>query len=147
MPRNRLCFEDVEIGQEIPSLSKHVDSVSMMMYGASTWDFHKLHHDKDYANSKGMKSPVLDGQQMGAFLAQQVLDWTGTDSTLKRLAFRYTGFVFAGDDLTCKGQVADVRKEREETLVECELWIENQEGNRVLDRGKAILSVPSRASS
>ena len=147
MAKTGLCFEDIEIGQELPSLEKHIDSVSMMMYGAATWDFHKYHHDKDYANSKGMKGPILDGQQMGGFLTQQVLDWAGIDSTLKRLAFRYTGFVFAGDHLTCKGRVADKRKEKEETLVECELWIENQEGKRVLDRGKAVLSVPNSTSS
>lgn len=147
MPAGGLHFEDIEVGQEIPSLVKHIDSVSMVMYAASTWDFHKYHHDKDYANSKGMKAPILDGQQLGAFLAQQVMDWAGIDATLKRLAFRYTGFVFAGDHLTCKGRVADKREEKDESLVECELWIENQEGNRVLDRGKAVLTVPTRTTS
>ncbi|MFQ5873623.1 MAG: MaoC/PaaZ C-terminal domain-containing protein, partial [Dehalococcoidia bacterium] len=106
MADKELYFEDIKVGDEIPSLEKPITSVSMVMYAASTWDFHRYHHDMEYAKSKGMDAPFLDGQQLGGYLAQQVVDWAGVDATLKRLAFRYTSFVFGGDTLTCKGRVS-----------------------------------------
>lgn len=137
-------FEDVQIGEELPPLVKHITSVGMVMYAAATWDYHRYHHDTDYVNRLGFPRPFLDGQEEGAFLAQLVVDWAGVDATLKRLSFRYTGFVFEGDVLTCKGTVVDKRVENGEHLVECQLWIDNQDGQRVLDQGRAIVAFPSR---
>ena len=139
-----LYFEDVNVGDEIPSLVKEITSIGMVMYAASTWDFHRYHHDADYAKSKGMKAPFVDGQEMGGFLAQHIVDWAGIDATLKRLAFRYANFVFAGDTLTCKGRVTGKSEQKGDALVECEQWIENQEGVEVLNRGKAVVAFPRR---
>lgn len=135
-------FEDVQVGDEIPALVKEISTVSMVMYAAATWDFHRYHHDMKYANGKGMREQFLDGQQMGGYLAQLVVDWAGIGGTLKRLSFRYGGFVFPGDTLTCKGRVSG---QSEGGVVECELWIENQDGTPVLRNGKAVVELPRRA--
>lgn len=134
-------FEDVEVGDELPSLVKEVTTVSMVMYAAATWDFHRYHHDMEYAREKGMREQFLDGQQMGGYLAQLVVDWAGVEGTLKRLSFRYGEFVFPGDTLTCRGRVSGKEKGG---VVECELWIENQVGARVLKNGRAVMELPTR---
>ena len=134
-------FEDVEVGDEIPVLVKKITTVSMVMYAAATWDFHRYHHDREYAKGKGMKEQFLDGQQMGGYLAQLLIDWAGVEATLKRLYFRYGDFVFPGDTLTCKGRVSE---KIGNGVVECELWIENQHGTRVLKNGKAVLGLAIR---
>lgn len=134
-------FEDVEVGDEIPVLVKKITTVSMVMYAAATWDFHRYHHDMEYAKGKGMREQFLDGQQMGGYLAQLLIDWAGVEATLKRLSFRYGDFVFPGDTLTCKGRVSD---KRDNGVVECELWIENQHRTRVLKNGKALVGLPIR---
>lgn len=139
-------YEDVKVGEELPPLGKPITSVGMVMYAASTWDFHRYHHDMEYANQMGFERPFLDGQELGAFLAQLVVDWAGIDATLKRLKYRFTSFVLSGDTLTCKGHVSNKSVQDGEKLVECDLWIENQRGERVLDRGKAIVAMPYRAS-
>ena len=140
MGKNGIRFEDVEVGDEIPALVKEISTVSMVMYAASTWDFHRYHHDMEYAKRKGMREQFLDGQQMGGYLAQLVMDWAGVDATLKRLSFRYGDFVFPGDKLTCRGRVAG---KGEGGVVECELWIENQVGARVLKNGRAVVQLPT----
>ena len=147
MADNVLYFEDIKVGDEIPALVKPITSVGMVMYAAATWDFHRYHFDTEYVNSLGFSKPFLDGQQLAAFLAQQVVDWAGVDATLKRLGCRYSSFVVADDTLTCKGVVSGKSQERGEFLIECELWIENQLGERVLDRGRAIVSFPSRTAT
>ena len=134
-------FEDVEVGDELPALVKEISTVSMVMYAAATWDFHRYHHDMEYAKGKSMREQFLDGQQMGGYLAQLVVDWAGVDATLKRLSFRYGDFVFPGDTLTCRGRVSE---KGEGGVVECELWIENQHGTRVLKNGRAVVQLPTR---
>ena len=141
MGQDGVYFQEVEVGEEIPALAKEITTVSMVMYAAATWDFHRYHHDMRYANERGMKEQFLDGQQMGGYLAQLVVDWAGVDATLKRLSFRYGDFVFPGDTLTCRGRVLG---KGEGGLVECELWIENQQGARVLTNGKAIVQLRVR---
>ena len=147
MTEKALYYEDVNVGDELPPLVKEITSVSMVMYAAATWDFHRYHHDGDFARGKGMRASFLDGQEMGGFLAQQVVDWAGVDAILKRLAFRYTNFVFGGDTLTCKGRVSSKSEEEGQGMVECELWIENQKGERVLDQGKAKVALPTRGKA
>lgn len=141
MGKGGLWFEDVRVGDEIPALVKEISTVSMVMYAAATWDFHRYHHDMKYAKGKGMREQFLDGQQMGGYLAQLVIDWAGVEATLKRLSFRYGDFVFPGDTLTCKGRVSAMG---DYGIVECDLWIENQHGTRVLKNGRAVLELPSK---
>ena len=51
-------FEDVEVGEEMPELVKEITTVSMVMYAASTWDFHRYHHDMEYAEWEGDEGAV-----------------------------------------------------------------------------------------
>ena len=80
---SRVYFEDVEVGEDIPALVKEITTVSMVMYAAATWDFHRYHHDMEYANGKGMRAQFLDGQQLGGYLAQHVSDWAGIGGDAK----------------------------------------------------------------
>lgn len=140
-------FEDVRIGEELPPLKKHIDQVHMVMYQAATWDFHRYHYDADWVRSLGWPAPFVDGQHLGPYLAQLVIDWAGGDpGALKRLHFRFRNFVYAGDTLTCHGKVVDKRVEGGRHLVDCDLWIENRKGETVLAPGGATLDLPPRRS-
>ena len=70
-------FEDVHEGTELPPLTKQITTVQMMMYGAATWDFMRIHYDADFARQLGFPGPFVDGQMLGAFLAQLAVDWAG----------------------------------------------------------------------
>jgi acyl dehydratase len=137
-------FEDVEVGQELPPLRKEIDRVHMMMYGAATWDFIRLHYDDPYVQEKGFPTPVVDGQMFGSFLAQLVMDWAGPESLLKALSFDNRVAAFPGDTLTCRGTVATKYRSGAEHLVECLLWVENQRGERTVGQASATVSLPSR---
>ncbi|MEK7848714.1 MAG: MaoC/PaaZ C-terminal domain-containing protein, partial [Chloroflexota bacterium] len=125
MSRRGLRFEAVAVGQELPPLKKQIDRVHMMMYGAATWDFIRLHYDDSYVKERGFPAPLVDGQMLGAYLAQLVMDWAGPDALLKALSFRNRVIVLPGDSLTCRGRVTAARALGSEDEVECELWIEN----------------------
>ena len=151
-------FEQVSVGEELPSLHKQIDLPRMMAYGAATWDFIRVHYDADHARELGFPGPFVDGQMLGAFLAQHVQDWAGPGAFLRKLAFRNRVMVYPGDSLVCGGVVTALHRDGDNNppslpfggrvrvggIVECELWIENQRGERVVDRASAVAQLPLR---
>ena len=144
-------FEDVSVGEELVPLRKEIDLPHMMAYGAATWDFIRVHYDADHVRELGFSGPFVDGQMLGAFLAQQVQDWAGPRSFLRKLSFRNRVMVYPGDSLLCGGAVSGLRREGEGPdlagLAECDLWIENQRGERVVDRASAVVQLPLKTGS
>ncbi len=140
-------FEDIQIGEEITPLVKEIGIARMMAYGAATWDFIRLHYDADYARELGFEAPFVDGQMMGGFLTQQVQDWAGPGAFLRKLAFRNRVMAYPGDSLTCRGVVTDVSATDEGGMVECDLWMENQRGEKVVDPASALVRFPLRSGS
>ena len=143
-------YVDVEIGDEIPPLVKEIRLARMMAYGAATWDFIRLHYDADYARELGFEAPFVDGQMLGGFLAQLVQDWAGPQGFLRKLGFRNRVMVYPGDIITCGGLVTsayiqDAAGQDAEALVECDLWIENQDGDKVVQPASAVVRLPRRS--
>ena len=138
-------FEDVQTGDEITPLVKEIGLARMMAYGAATWDFIRLHYDADYARGLGFEGPFVDGQMMGGFLTQHIQDWAGPEAFLRKLAFRNRVMAYPGDSLTCRGLVTDVSETDEGGMVECDLWVENQRGEKVVDPASALLRFPLRS--
>ena len=136
-------FEDVNVGDLLPTLEKRIRLTDMMAYGAATWDFARIHYDDAFARKQGLPSPVVDGQMLGAFLAQLVQDWAGPRGFLRSLDFQNRGMVFPGCVVKCGGNVADLRREGSRNLVDCSLWIDNQNGERVVGPASATVSLPS----
>ncbi len=151
-------FEDVAVGDELSLLRKRIDLPRMVAYGAATWDFVRVHYDSGYVEDRGFPGPFVDGQMLGAFLAQQVQDWAGPGAFLRKLAFRNRVMVYPGDSLVCRGVVSALYREGGDGLpawplpggmaaagfAECVLWIENQRGERVVEPASAVVQLPLR---
>ena len=144
-------FEDVSVGEELTPIHKQIDMAHMMAYGAATWDFIRVHYDADHVRELGFPGPFVDGQMMGAFLAQHVQNWAGAGAFLRKLGFRNRVMVYPGDSLVCRGVVTGLYREGDGNegpgLAECDLWIENQGGEKVVERASAVVQLPLRSGS
>jgi acyl dehydratase len=94
-------------GQHLPDLVRSLGPADLMAYGAATWDWHRLHHDADWARAAGFERPVVDGQMLGALLARQVLEWAPPGARLVRLRFRNRVPVLSGSTVVCTGVVTE----------------------------------------
>ena len=137
-----LSFRDVGDGDRLPELEKRITLPMMVFYAAATWDFHRYHYDLEYVREKGFDRPFVDGQMLGAFLAQMLSDWTGDPGAIRRLGFRFKEFAFPGDTLTCRGRVTGAEAGERGGSVTCELSIMRQDGAQVLGPGHAVLALP-----
>ena len=101
LPRERLSP-----GRSLRPLHRRIGLADMVAYGAATWDWHRLHYDEAHARRLGAPAPLVDGQMLGALLAECVLRAAGPGARLVRLAYRNRAPVHAGETVTCSGTIA-----------------------------------------
>ncbi|MFF3669388.1 MaoC/PaaZ C-terminal domain-containing protein [Microtetraspora malaysiensis] len=102
----------MKAGDALPALERTIQAADMVAYAGATWDWHRMHYDLVYLRDRGLHLPVVDGQMLGAFLAEQVQDSLGPAARLRRLRFRLTAMVFAGETVRVTGVVTAVDGER-----------------------------------
>ena len=101
-------MKNVKVGDQVPTITKHCTLTSMIAYAGATWDWHRLHYDHEYLESKGLAAPVVDGQVFGAYVVQAIQDWLGESAFISELDFRYAGLVFAEEHVQVSGEVTEV---------------------------------------
>ena len=101
-------MKNVKVGDQVPAITKHCTLTSMIAYAGATWDWHRLHYDHEYLESKGLAAPVVDGQVFGAYVVQAIQDWLGDSAFISELDFRYAGLVFAEEHVQVSGEVTEV---------------------------------------
>lgn len=139
----QLFFEEVEVGTEIPSVVRKVNLLNLMKYAAATWNFFLIHIDKEFANKQGFQDVNIAAPYFGASLTKMITDWMRNQGRLKKLSYRVIIMCFAGDTLICKGRVIKKYKEAGYNLVDCDIWVENQDGVKVAP-ATATVSLPTR---
>jgi acyl dehydratase len=137
-----LCFEDVEVGSEVtPLLKGPITRSQIVRYAGASGDFNLIHIDEEYAKNAGLGTVIAHGMLSMAFASQMMTDWLGINGDLKMLKVRFTSMVRPGDTLTFKGKVVEKYKKRGKNYIVCEIWSENQRGEKTLT-GRAVATLP-----
>jgi len=142
---DQIYYEDVEQGDLLPVLVKHPTPRHLVMWAGASGDFYEIHYDKDFARSLALPGIVVHGMLCISFLAQLVNDWMGEYGTLKKLRTSNRGMLFPNEDISCQGQVTGKYIEGSEHYVECEVWAENNVGDKCVV-GTALVTLPSRVT-
>ncbi|MBV8774020.1 MAG: hypothetical protein JO166_17075 [Deltaproteobacteria bacterium] len=112
-----LKAEALKVGDRAPLLIRALTQVRMVAYAGATWDWHRLHFDPAYAVARNLPAPVVDGQMLGALLAESLLDWLGPRAFIRRMSFRLRGMVWADDMVRCEGEVTAIGAESDRDIV------------------------------
>ena len=134
-------WDDVTEGMDIPSLLKDPTTQQLVKYAGASGDYYQIHYDKDFAKNNNLDDVILHGALKNAFLGHLMTDWMGPEGTLKKLACQYRGMDIPGRPITAKGVVTRKYQEDGDYLVDCEIWLENQEGQRTTP-GSATVALP-----
>jgi hypothetical protein len=151
----QLYYEDIEVGSEITALKKIATTRMLVQYAGASGDFNPLHYEEDFAKSLGVGKPIVHGLLKRAWLVNLMTDWIGERGALKKLSCRYRGMDYPrkmktfddphdGETWWCKGKVTKKYVEGEDSLVECEIWVENGKGEKTTT-GSALAALPSKA--
>jgi len=138
-----LFWEDIEEGTEVTPLVKEPTTQQLVRWAGASGDFYQIHYDKDFALSNGLPGVIVHGALKSTWLGQLLGDWVGEGGTIKKYGCSYRGMDVPGDKLTCKGKVVRKYVEGDEHLVECEIWLENSQGQKTTP-GTAVVALPAK---
>ena len=137
MSNSALSWNDVNEGDEIPTLIKKPTEITLFMYSAITWNRHLIHYNLEAAQRDGLPGLAVHRTLNGAFLAQMLSTWLGEGGRIKNIKWRMKRTAIPGDTLTCYGKVAKKRIEGTEKLAECDIGIINQD-DVIVAEGSAV---------
>jgi acyl dehydratase len=141
--QKQVFFEDVEVGQEIPSIKIAPSTQQLVHWAAASGDFYQIHYDTEFAKSTGLQSIIVHGALKHALLGRMLWEWVRYDGKIKRYGVSYRGMDLPAQEMTLRGTVTAKRQEGGENLVEIEIWSENPQGQKTTP-GTATVALPSR---
>ncbi len=139
----QVYWEDITEGMEMPPLVKNPTTQQLVKYAGASGDYYQIHYDKDFAQGNGLDGVILHGALKNAFLGQFMTDWMGPMGTLKKLSCQYRGMDAPDHPISAKGTVTRKYQEHGQNLVDCDIWLENSEGQKTTP-GSATVVLPSR---
>ncbi|MBI3954185.1 MAG: MaoC family dehydratase N-terminal domain-containing protein [Chloroflexi bacterium] len=139
-----LFFEDVEMGDPLPSLAFQFDPASIRALvdvwwperGATRFD------SEAEAHRDGFPRPIVPSHLSIGYLGNVVLAWAG-NVRLAKLDSICRQVLFNNDHVTCQGFVVDKALQDGLPLVHADLYMESEQGERPLT-SSALILVPTR---
>ena len=132
----------IAVGDELPPLVKGPVTREMLKaYAAASGDPNPMHTDDEFARNAGHPSVFAHGMLSMGWLGELLVRAGGVGS-IRRFGTRFAKLTWPGELITCRGRVTRVTDEHGVRLVDCEIWTENQEGERKLV-GSASLALPA----
>jgi len=139
----QVYYEDVNVGDEIPTLVKNCTTQQLVMWATGSGDMYPIHYDKDFAVGSSLPGIIVHGALKNAFLGQMLHDWIGEKGEIKKFDCQYRAMDVPGQDIICRGVVTNKAQDGGLNLVELDIWTEKASGEKT-SPGKATVVLPSR---
>lgn len=127
---NYPTMSTVQIGDELPKMKKQASEAELFLYSAASFNPHRIHYDRAYANFEGHDDLVVHGPLQGSWLTQFVTDWAGPRARLLSIEWQNRASAFVGDELIFAGTVTAV--DQANTSVELEISEKNIDGTLLM---------------
>lgn len=112
----------------------------LVRWTAAVDDYSPIHYDATVAAERGFDGPVVNGPWKSALLMRMLTNWLRGRGDVERLECRYEQPDIVGTSLVCAGKVTGSSDRGSDTIIECEVWVENDQGVRSVT-GTAFIRV------
>ena len=143
MERKQQYWEQVKVGEEIPSLAYKIDWPRIVAQVSGSQDFYPVHYDKGFARSGGHQEIFVNTRFMQSCFSRLLTDWIGDEGWLRKFRMEMRRMNRLGDTMVLKGKVTDKYVKDGEHYVELDVWAEN-EREGVTTPSKATVILPSK---
>ncbi len=145
MVKQPVFYDDLNVGDAIPTLVKQPTTRQLVKYAGASGDYYEIHYDHHFALKAGLKDGVIvHGLLTAGWLAQMLTDWLPSPAALKKFGVSYRAMARPGDTISCKGTIVSKYDKGDEHLVDCEFYAENQRGEKCAI-GTATAVLPTRS--
>jgi acyl dehydratase len=120
-----------------------VSAEKMKLYAALARDPSPIHWDPEEVARRGLGHRVINqGPTSLGYVLNMLMAWTGPAS-IRRVVARFTDTVFADDAVEAGGIVTAVRDEGPERLADCDVWLDRDDGVRVVVASATVALTPN----
>ena len=117
-------LRDIDVGSEIPALSRVVTAQDVKAYADAGGDQNPLHQDDGVARAAGFPGIVAHGMFTMGHLAASISRWAGGTDRVQRLTAQFRAPVFMGDEIVARARVKAIDGDRGVAVIECWVTVE-----------------------
>jgi len=121
-------------------VAKNLERRDFVRFAGASGDFNPIHYDEPHAKEAGNQSVFAQGMLNMGIASRVLTDWFGV-VPITRFRVRFQSRAFPGDTLTTTGEIVEISQEDDETVVEVEIHMTNQDDDPVVT-GDATLRLP-----
>ena len=134
-PRKQLSFDEIKVGDEIPPLTRYITLEMGIKHGKIYGDFYSGHVDIEASRTQfGVPTmPVQGAFTQGGFTPFMV-NWLRSAKPWicgGKCDVRFIMAVTSGMTLLYRGKVIEKKVEGNKKYVICDVWAENEKGEKV----------------
>ena len=129
----------LRVGDEVLDLQVTHTREQIKAYADASGDQNPIHQDDEVARAVGLPGVIAHGMLNYGLMSRALTDWLGDPSRLRSLNVRFSNMVQPGDTVRCQGRVKSVDEAAGTAALE--VWMENQEGQKVLSHAEAEISI------
>ncbi len=146
MTDQQVFYDDIAVGDRMPTLTVTVDETQLFFFSAATYNGHRIHYDKEWARTvEGYDDVLVQGPLQAALLARAIGDWIGGRGRLVSFSVQNRAVAYPGQPLSFGGEVTGKRlSESGAGLVDLE--ISGRRDAAVLMPGTATVELPRRGT-
>lgn len=140
---NQLYWEDVEEGDQLPSIEYPLSVYRLVMAASGNQDFNSIHHNSEYAKKTGAPEMYANNFFLQGMWERTVREYIGNAGVIKSLRnFRMGSFNVVGETVVVSGKVKRKWQEDQEYFIEIELKSETSAGITV-GPGSIVATLPT----
>ena len=141
---NNVYFEDVSVGDDIPSFTRQTDLMHWNRYAAVNDEFVYIHMDDEAGRQAANEQGAFGmGNLRWAYLLNMLREWVGDEVDVRELGVQFRAINQKNDVLTCVGTITEKTEENGDHLVRLDTNVINQDGVATCP-GHAVVALPSR---
>lgn len=141
----QLYWEDVQEGQEIPSLDEEMSSQRLVIWAAASGDFYQIHFDDNYAKGNNLPDILVHGPLKSALLGRLLDEWVGDEGRILRWSASNRAMDVARQNLRIWGRVTRKYEGDGESLVDLDIGVAQPNGTQTTP-GTATVALPRRST-
>ena len=131
----------IEVGTEIPPFVRQPGFHHWNRYAAVNDEFVPIHMDDEAGRAAGYPSAFGQGNLQWSYLHNVLRQWMGDEGRIIRLGCQFRAANTKGMIVTAHGKVTAIREEDGETIVDLDIWTDNDSG-KTMAPGTATVALP-----
>lgn len=132
---------EIPQGGSLVSATFVPNEIELFMFCAATWNTHRIHYDRRFAQASGFRELVVPGPLQTARLAQMIDEFAGRyDGHLTTMSVRHHATLYCNEPAHLTAHLTGVRESESEIAIDVSVQVTNAVGLRVTS-GHAAMSL------